>query len=87
MHYEDILCRYLNRLSYGDIFNFAGILFTSQKYNCLSTVSNLSNLKISCSLFSDGKQALINELPRHYRLEKASMGFAVSILFCASLYK
>lgn len=51
-------------------------------------VSNLSNLKINCCLFNDGKGALINESCRHYRLGgKTSMVFAVSTLFCASLYK
>ena len=82
LHHEDILCSYLNRLIYGNILNFAGILFTNQKYNCLSTVSNLSNLNMNCSLFSDGKQTLINELYRHYRLEKASIVFALSTIFC-----
>lgn len=84
LHFQGILC---GCLSYGDIFNFPGVLFTDQKCNRLSVVSNLNNLKINCSLFSDAKGALINELHVHYRLEKASMIFAVSTLFCASLYK
>lgn len=42
---EDTLYRNLKRLKLWRHLNFAGILFTNQKYNCLFTVSNLKQLK------------------------------------------
>lgn len=66
LQYGDILYKYLNRLSYGNSFNFAGILFTNQTY---STASDLNKLNTKCSLFIDGKWTLINELYMHYRFK------------------
>lgn len=71
---EDTLCRKLKRLSCGDILILLAYYLQMRNIIAFLQFLTLSNLKINCSLFSDGKQALINELHRYYTLKKSKYG-------------
>lgn len=74
LYSEDTLYRNLKRLSCGDILILLAYYLQIRNIIAFLQFLTLSNLKINCSLFSDGKQALINELHRYYRLKKSKYG-------------